>query len=166
MSDGLTNAEVIELHRRYAPYLRRRCRLLMRDVALGDDALQEVFMKLLRRGASFRDAPHPMRWLHRVTDNACFDLHRRGKRVRQMSAIEDVDELVHPGVSPDLRRAVVDVLALLDDEEKQVAVMAFVDGMSQQEIADELGYSRVTVNKRVAAIRGRVGKGDCPEVTT
>jgi RNA polymerase sigma factor (sigma-70 family) len=166
MSEGLSNAEVVELHRRYGFFLRRRCLVLMRDASLADDALQEIFMKLLRRGGSFRDAPHPMRWLHRVADHACFDLHRRGKRSRESTPIEDAEELVHPGVAPDVRRAVLDALSLLSDEEKQVAVMAFVDGMSQQEIADELGYSRVTVNKRVAAIRARVGASGVPEVTT
>jgi RNA polymerase sigma-70 factor (ECF subfamily) len=156
MGEGLTNAEVTEIHRRYGFFLRRRCQVLMRDRALADDALQEVLMKLLRHGAPFRDAPHPMRWLHRVTDHACFDLFRRGKRAREAAPIDEAEELVHPGVSPELRRAVADALAVLTEEEQEVAVMAFVDGMSQQEIADELGYSRVTVNKRVAAIRRRV----------
>jgi RNA polymerase sigma factor (sigma-70 family) len=55
-----------------------------------------------------------------------------------------------------MRRAALDALALLDEEEQKVAVMTFVDGMTQQEIADELGYSRVTINKRVAALRERL----------
>ena len=156
MTDGLSNAELIELDRRYGFYLRRRCRVLLRDAALADDAMQEILMKLLRHGATFREAPHPMRWLYRVTDHACIDLLRRGRRARQASPIEDAEDLVHPGVAPDMRRAALDALALLDEEEQKVAVMTFVDGMTQQEIADELGYSRVTVNKRVAALRERL----------
>jgi RNA polymerase sigma-70 factor (ECF subfamily) len=157
MAEGLTNAEVTEIHRRYGYFLRRRCQVIMRDRALADDAMQEVLMKLLRHGVPFREAPHPMRWLHRVTDRACFDLFRRGRRAREATPIEEAEQLVHPGVSPEVRRAIADALAVLSEEEQQVAVMAFVDGMSQQEIADELGYSRVTVNKRIAAIRRRVG---------
>ena len=165
MSEGLSNAEVTEIHRRYGYYLQRRCRLLMRDATLADDALQEVLMKLLRHGASFRDAPHPMRWLHRVTDHACFDLLRRGKRARSEAPLDDATELVHPGVAPDVRRAIVDALSLLSDGEREVAVMAFVDGMTQGEIADELGCSRVTVNKRIAEIRRRVGMDEPREVS-
>jgi RNA polymerase sigma-70 factor (ECF subfamily) len=157
MGGGLTNAEVTEIHRRYGYYLRRRCQVILRDRALADDAMQEVLLKLLRHGAAFRGAPHPMRWLQRVADRACFDQFRRGKRAREARPIEEAEDFVHPGVSPEVRRAVADTLAQLSEEEQQVAVMAFVDGMSQQEIADELGYSRVTVNKRVAAIRRRVG---------
>ncbi len=163
MSEGLTSAELRELHRRYGPFLRRRCQILMRDRALADDALQEVFMKLLRHGGPFRDAPHPMRWLHRVADHACFDLHRSGKRSRQSTPIDEAEDLVHPGVAPDARRAVLDALFALNDEDKQIAVMAFIDGMSQKEIADEIGYSRVTVNKRIAAIRDRLVSNEARE---
>jgi RNA polymerase sigma-70 factor (ECF subfamily) len=166
MSEGLSNAEVTEIHRRYGFYLRRRCRVLLRDAALADDALQEVLVKLLRRGAPFRDAPQPMRWLHRAVDHACFDLLRRGKRSRQSAPLDEAEDLVHPGVAPDVRRAIVEALSLLRDEEREVAVMAFVDGMSQGEIAAELGCSRVTVNKRVAAVRRRVGIDKQTEIGT
>ncbi len=37
----------------------------------------------------------------------------------------------------------------------RIALLLFVDGMSQGEIADEVGVSRVTVNKKVQAIRAR-----------
>ena len=37
-------------------------------------------------------------------------------------------------------------------------VMAFIDGMTQQEIADELGYSRMTIVKRLASIRERAAR--------
>jgi RNA polymerase sigma-70 factor (ECF subfamily) len=156
MGEGLTSAELKEVHRRYGPFLRRRCLILLRERALADDAFQEVFMKLLRHGAPFRSAPHPMRWLHRVTDHACFDLLRTRRRSRLASPLDEAEDLVHPGVAPDVRHAVLDALSGLSDEDKQIAVLAFVDGMSQQEIADDVGYSRVTVNKRIAAIRERL----------
>lgn len=47
------------------------------------------------------------------------------------------------------------LLAELDDDERTLAVMAFVDGFDQGEIAERIGVSRVTVNKRVAALRER-----------
>jgi DNA-directed RNA polymerase specialized sigma24 family protein len=46
--------------------------------------------------------------------------------------------------------------------------MLFVDGMSQGEAADELGVSRVTINKRAQAIRQklRIDQSSNPDVTT
>jgi RNA polymerase sigma-70 factor (ECF subfamily) len=158
VSAGLSSAEVDEVYRRYGFFLRRRCRILLRDASLAEDALQEVFVKVMRAGADLKKADHPMRWLHRVTDRACFDQLRRGKRIRAARPLHEIDELVHPGCEPDVRRAVIEVLAQMEEEEQQIAVMAFVDGMSQEEIARELGYSRVTVNKRVARIRERAAE--------
>jgi RNA polymerase sigma factor (sigma-70 family) len=44
-------------------------------------------------------------------------------------------------------------LGTLEPEAQEIALCAFIEGMSQSEIADELGYSRVTINKRVQALK-------------
>jgi RNA polymerase sigma factor (sigma-70 family) len=61
-----------------------------------------------------------------------------------------------PGVDPAARLSVLRALADLEEPEQVLAVMLFVDGMSQGEAADELGVSRVTVNKRAQKIRDRL----------
>jgi RNA polymerase sigma-70 factor, ECF subfamily len=153
-SGGLTRAELAELYRRYGTFLRRRARLVTRDPALADDALHEACLNLLRSGADYRGARQPLSWLYRVVDRASIDQLRRGKRLRSAAVFDDLDELASPpGVDHDLRLRVLELLGGLDPESAEVAVMAFVDGMTQGEIAEELGYSRVTINKRVQAIR-------------
>jgi RNA polymerase sigma-70 factor (ECF subfamily) len=157
VGEGLARDEVEGLYRRYGFFLRRRCLLLLRDAALADDALQDVFLKVMRSGAGVLTADRPMHWLYRVADRACLDLLRRTKHTRRAKELDDVaiDLPSHPGTVPELRRAAIELLDVLDDEEQAIAVMAFIDGMTQQEIADELGYSRMTIVKRVAAIRER-----------
>ena len=156
MTESLSNREVADLYRRYGFLLRRRCLMLLRQPAHVDDALQETFLKVMRAGAPIRTASEPLRWLYRVADRACFDLLRK-TRVRRAAPIDDVlDELpAHDGQEPELRRAAMELLDALDDEDQQIAVMAFLDGMNQQEIADELGYSRMTIIKRVARLKER-----------
>ncbi len=156
MSEGLTNAEVTSLYERYGFFLRRRCRALLRSRSLADDALQETFLKLLRSGAGLRAADEPLRWLYRVADRTCFD-HLRKRRNARTSSLEDVGDVLppHPSIEPEMRRAAIELLASLDDEDQSIAVMAFVDGMNQQEIADELGYSRMTIIKRIARLKER-----------
>ncbi len=157
MKDGLDNHEITDLYRRYGFFLRRRCLVLLRSDALADDAMQETFLKLMRAGAGVKTAEQPMRWLYRVVDRTCFDQLRKMKRAAREEPLDDVTVglPVHPGTTVELRRAAVELLDVLDEEEQVIAVMAFVDGMTQQEIADELGYSRMTVVKRVAGIRER-----------
>jgi len=158
VQEGLTAAEVEALYRRYAFFVRRRCRLLLKNRALADDAVQETFVNLLRRGQEARQAAEPLRFLYRVADRACFDQLRKARRkqpwAKHLVASEALDEAPgHPGVDPELRRTAIELLSSLDPESQAIAVMAFIDGMTQDEIAAELGYSRMTIVKRVAAIR-------------
>src|SRR5262249_31198073 len=138
-----------------------RCRLLMRDHAQAEDALQELLAVLLRRGESLREAESPYRWLCRAADRTCLDLLRRGKRVRDAlssDGLESLDPLwPAPVVDAEARLAALQSLAQLDDAEQTLAIMLFVDGMSQAEAAAELGVSRVTINKRTQRIRSRLG---------
>jgi RNA polymerase sigma factor (sigma-70 family) len=157
VSEGLSNREVADLHRRYGFFLRRRCRLLLRDPVLADDAFQESFVKLMRAGGPVRTAEQPLRWMYQVVDRTCFDLLRKSKHTRRSSPIEELgDELpAHPDVDPELRHAAIELLDALDVEDQRIAVLAFVDGMSQQEIADELKYSRMTIIKRITRLKER-----------
>ncbi|MDB4933858.1 MAG: polymerase, sigma-24 subunit, subfamily [Labilithrix sp.] len=145
------------MYQRYGALLSRRCRLLLRDPAQADDAVQELLSVLLRRGGGLRAADSPYRWLCRAADRACIDLLRRGKRLRSAVDIDDIDDLdpvgVAPGMDPEARCAVVESLERLDEEQQSLAIMLFVDGLSQGEAAEELGVSRVTINKRAQALR-------------
>lgn len=146
------------MYQRYGALLGRRCRLLLRDRGLAEDAVQELLTALLRRGESFREAKSPYRWLCRAADRACLDVLRRAKRLRSASALEDVGDDVGaaPGIDAEARYAVLQSLARLEDDEQMLAIMLYVDGLSQGEAAEELGLSRVTVNKRAQALRTRL----------
>lgn len=155
------------MYHRYGALLERRCRLLMRDRVLAEDALQELLATLLRRGETLRAAESPYRWLCRAVDRTCLDLLRRGKHVRAALSTGGLDALdplgAAPGVDTEARLSALQSLALLDDEQQSLAIMLFIDGMSQSEAAAELGVSRVTVNKRTQRIRAQLGLADHPE---
>lgn len=156
-SRGLSADEVTDVVRRYGALLERRCRLLMRDASQSQDALQELCATLLRRGEGLREAQSKYRWLCRAADRTCLDLLRRGRHVRRAVPLDDIDPVgAAPGVDPEARWAALQALGELSEAEQTLAIMLFVDGMSQGEAADELGVSRVTVNKRAQQIRERL----------
>ncbi|MBX3186998.1 MAG: sigma-70 family RNA polymerase sigma factor [Labilithrix sp.] len=157
---GLSAAEVSDVYRRYGALLSRRCRMLLRDRAQAEDAVQELLAVLLRRGEGMRAAESPYKWLCRAADRACIDQLRRGRHVRNAMSIDDLDPIgAAPGADPEARCAALESLARLDDEQQMLAIMLFVDGLSQGEAAAELGLSRVTVNKRAQALRAQLRLG-------
>lgn len=112
---------------------------------------------LLRRGDAVKNADSPLRWMYRALDRTCLDLLRRSKRSREALSLDDVDPIgVAPGLDAASRRAVIESLERLGEREQSIAIAVFVDGLSQGEVASELGLSRVTVNKHVQRIRAEL----------
>lgn len=151
---ALTDVELAQLYTRYGLLLLRRCKLILRDAELAHDAVQEAFVKIMRSEVTLGEIAHPLRWLYRITDRTCLDLIRKRKH-RPLTADGEIPELptAHPDVGHEERNLVLRILETLDDESQTIALLAFVDGMSQQEIGDERGFSRVTINKKLASIR-------------
>jgi RNA polymerase sigma factor (sigma-70 family) len=159
LNRSLGAEEVSALYAKYGFFLRRRCGAILRDDALADDALQEAFVKVMRSGAAIRDASEPLRWLYRVVDRCCYDALRKRRRSREASTEslgEDDMAGPHPGAAIESRDAVLQLLGTFDENAMRIALLFFMDGLSQGEIADEVGLSRVTVNKKIQAIRAGV----------
>jgi RNA polymerase sigma factor (sigma-70 family) len=151
--EPLSATDAAQLYAKYGFFLLRRCRAILRDAAAAEDALQQTFERLLRKGGDVMRADDPLRWLYRVVDRACFDVLRGRRRSLESRDDPEVDDAPCPGVDHEMRDAVLKLLGTLGEQEMQIAVLLFVDGLTQGEIAAETGVSRVTVNKRVQALR-------------
>jgi RNA polymerase sigma-70 factor (ECF subfamily) len=72
-------------------------------------------------------------------------------------AVTAMMEATLPSGDPRMRAEAKDTLTkLLSEADEDTALMAlyhFVDGLSQGEVAEVMGVSRVTVNQRLAALR-------------
>jgi RNA polymerase sigma-70 factor (ECF subfamily) len=136
--------------------LIKRCRARLGSSGLAEDALQQVFVKLIRHGAGFRAAESKLAWLYRVADNCCFDVRRgRNEPVPDDTPADDLPGSDTSGAIEDRCQA-SQILGRLGAPERRVAVLAYVDELSQGEIARELGCSRQTVNKKLRGLRGRL----------
>jgi RNA polymerase sigma-70 factor (ECF subfamily) len=67
------------LYRRYGAMVLRRCRSMLRDEERALDAMQEVFVQVLRRKDRLR-ADYPSSLLYRIATNTCLNALRAAKR--------------------------------------------------------------------------------------
>jgi RNA polymerase sigma-70 factor, ECF subfamily len=153
----VTRDELATLYTQYGFFLKRRCCVILRDSAAAEDALQDVFVKVMKSEESLASLEQPLAWLYRIVHRVCLDMIRR-RKVRKAEDLETAQYEIelgapHPSVSSEERDWATRFLGTLDDEAQEIALCAFVEGMSQSQIADELGYSRVTINKRVQALK-------------
>jgi RNA polymerase sigma-70 factor (ECF subfamily) len=153
----VTNVEVDVAYRRYAPFIMRRCRRILRDDAAAQDALQEAFCRFWRYGRSLRSSESKLAWLYRVAERCCFDqlTRRRGRSETELAGIDE--QLDYASIARDLenRQIVMRFLDRFDERVKEIAVLHYLDEMTQDEIANVTGWSRQTVFKKLTLVRNR-----------
>ena len=146
--------EVADIYERYGALMHRRCRRILRDDALADDALQEAFVNLIRYGAQFRTAESKLRWLYRLSDRCCFGQLSRRRKLAEREGGE-LPDVAARSPAFEARDRVMRILDGLSEMERRLAVLAYVDEFSQGEIGAETGWSRQTINKKLKAIRAK-----------
>ncbi len=149
-----------ELYEKHAAAVYGRCRYLLRDDAEARDALQDVFVKVLRALPEFRAAASPSTWVLRIATHHCLNL-LRSRKAQWREQLQALAARTHETEPPERRELVRALLAAAPEEAQEVAVLYFVDELTQAEIAQELGRSLPTVRKRLreflSCARGALG---------
>jgi len=151
-----------ELYEKHAAAVYGRCRYLLRDPEAAKDALQEVFAKALRSLPEFRAAASPLTWILRIATHHCLN-ELRARRAAWREQLAQIAKDRRDEVEPPERRALVRaLLSAAPAESQEVAVLYFVDELTQAEIAELTGRSLPTVRKRLreflAAARGALAE--------
>jgi RNA polymerase sigma-70 factor (ECF subfamily) len=154
---------------RYGPMVLRRCRTLLRDPAKAEDAMQDVFVSMIRHEERLRDEA-PGALLLQVATNICLN-KLRGERRRPEDATEDDDLALRIAQADDgggdaesrtLARSVLGKLFGADDplaaSTRSLAFMHLVDGMTLEEVARESRLSVSGVRKRLRGLKGRLAE--------
>lgn len=151
--DSLQRSEIEAIYTTYGSLLARRCRAILRDEGAAQDALQDVFVNLIKYGAGYREATAKLPWLYRVADRCCYRLIEKRQKIPTPVEEEPADEA--PRLSAEVRLTLLSALDRLEPEERDLAHLAFVEERSQGEIGDVLGLSRQTINKRLRELRDK-----------
>lgn len=141
---------------------------ILGDADMAADACQEAFLSAYKgirhlRGDSFKA------WLLRIVTNACYDQLRR----KQRKPSESLDELLEgsdhsaliadPAPSPEqqvlrqeLEAAITAGIQAMPYDQRVILILADVQGLSYQEIAEVTGVSLGTVKSRLNRGRARL----------
>jgi RNA polymerase sigma-70 factor (ECF subfamily) len=152
--ERISETALAALYQKYAPAIYAHCRRMLQSQAAARDATQEAFVRVLTRGPSFPNDEDALRYLYRVSTNVCLNQIREIKvHTRAAASLR-----MRPSSSGSMEGRHVDrdfAAAVLDrcgEAGATVAVLHYVDGMSQVEIAESLGITRRTVFNRLRKI--------------
>lgn len=148
------------LYAKYAPAIYAHCRRFMQSPAAARDATQEAFVRVLAHGVVLPREEEALRYLYRVATNVCLNLLREHSvHTRAAPALAARAQHVGSAETGLADREFVEVvLERCGEGGAQVAVMHYLDGMSQVEIAQVLGITRRTVFNRLRKLARVAGE--------
>ena len=146
---------------------------MLGDADAAADATQDAFIKAFQRIDQYRGGSFKA-WILRIVTNTCYDALREQKR-RPTSSLdrdeEDSDEmdsehdarLIDGTEGPDafvlrreLARAIQAAVEQLPEDQRATLVLADIEGLDYQEIADATGVALGTVKSRLSRARAKV----------
>ena len=136
----------------YAPMVHRRCKALLRDDDDALDAMQRVFVALLERGIEPND---PAAFLYRAATNTCLNMIRSSRRYQRRLdnlALIEIATFEERGLLA-ARSSLARLFGLTSESTRVIAVMHYVDGMTLEQVAREVGMSVSGVRKRLRGLR-------------
>jgi RNA polymerase sigma factor (sigma-70 family) len=139
------------LVRRHGGMVRQVCRRVLRNDADADDAVQAVFLVLVRKAGAIRDPNGLANWLFGVAHNVA----RKARQTRSRRRAKEATARPRPpaAIASDFAELLHAELAKLPAPARAVIVLCDLEGRSLAAAAQELGCPAGTVASRLA--RGR-----------
>lgn len=141
-------SDIGALFAQHGPAVFRRANRLLGNEADAQEAVQEIFIRVVKGVERFDRRAAVTTWLYQITTNYCLNKLRDGQRRREL-----VEQEGTPTEQADARAESLSLMRQLlreaDPREAEAAVFVFIDGMSHDEAAEVLGVSRRTVGNLV-----------------
>ncbi len=133
------------------------------NAAWAEDVTQDVFFKLVDKLDTLDDPARPGPWLSRVTVNRCLNKLQRERTWRDLMPTwlhtapreSRLDPELLAGARESVRRAWT-MAQQLPAKERAAFFMHRVDEMTQEEVAQTLGFSKGYVNKLIKRAEARL----------
>ena len=136
-----------DLYRDHRMRMIRLAVLLVDDPSTAEDVVQEAFTGLHRHWSGLRDEAAAVGYLRTAVVNGSRSVLRRRRTARDYVPPHQVNARSAESLAmlSAEHQAVVDALATLPPRQREVLVLRYYGGLSEQEIAESTGISRGTV---------------------
>lgn len=167
----LSKEDFEQLYSKYGPMVFRRCNFLLKDESKAQDAMQDVFVRILESGYSSDDICSSL--FFTTATRVCLN-KIRSDRYRNYLQIESLTDFIEDRASSK-QNEITDISLLLDvifsqrdSLDKEIAILYFVDDYTLEETASKTKMSVSGIRKRLASLKNYAKKyaGDKNEKNT
>ena len=144
--------DISAVYLRYSDMLYRIALMQLRNPDDAMDAVQDVFLKYIKKKTIFLSDEHEKAWFIRATVNQCHDIYRKNA-IRSHEDISTAENLVYRDHFSDDSTGILDEIEKLPEKIRTVIVLHYLEDMSIDSIARSLKISVSAVKMRLS--RGR-----------
>lgn len=156
MKASFTNKDFSELYQKYGPMVLRRCRAILKDEEKALDAMQDVFLRILESKDKIKNACASLFYV--TATRVCLNKIKSDK-LRSGPDFEKVAQFMADDFSETEKEKIDAALAIerifekRDHKDSLIATLHFVDGLTLEETAEEIGMSVSGVRKRIRELQ-------------
>lgn len=129
------------------------------DRASADDILQDVFLRIHSRIETLKDSDKVQSWMFQIARNAIIDYYRERRDLTELpeslsgSEPDPAKDTLPESETCSMDNCILPMIQSLPEKYRDALMMAEIDGLTQNQIAEKLGISLSGAKSRVQ--RGR-----------
>lgn len=151
------------LYKRYSGKVFGKCISLLKNEEAAEDAVQEIFMKILFNLSKFSGRSKFSTWLYSITYNFCIDTIRKQKKnlstavddIENYDVVDDVEDSFL--MEMNIERLKV-ILGEIPTDDKSILLMKYQDELSIKEIGDILDKSESAIKMKIKRAKQKFKK--------
>ena len=156
MSKSVSSIDFSEIYQKYGPMVLRRCRAILKDEDKALDAMQDVFLRIIESKCKIKELCASLFYV--TATRVCLN-KIRSDRLRSGPDFDVISETIASDFS-ELERDKIEAGIILesifagrDKKDSLIATLHFVDGMTLEETAEQVGMSVSGIRKRIAELK-------------
>lgn len=152
------NRELEELYSRNADMVYRICFMRLKSAEEAEDAVQNIFLRYLKKPKEFSDSEHEKAWFITAARNYCKDVFKFCGRLRRVD-MESLPEQADTAGSPESEESeLFEKLMSLPEKYREILYLYYYEDYPAKEIAKLLGRNESTVRTQLSKGRERLKK--------
>lgn len=156
-----TDRKVVhQLYERLGRAIATRISRIVKRADVGQEILQETFVKLWHLGPTFASERAAFAWVYKTSHNLALDHLRSSFTRSDFRSAAELDEeetgVLSPGQAAENRDLLRRAVAKLTSEEMSVLIYKVIDQMTLDEIATFVGGSSRSVSRTMIRIEGKL----------
>lgn len=145
------------LYERYKNKVYGKCLSMLNDVEISQDAMQEIFIKVLLSIGNFKNDSRFSTWLYSITYNYCIDVIRRGGKLafenltdnKEANAIYDENEDEYQKLFEIKVERLENILEKIPTSDKSILLMKYQGDLSIKQISEIFGKSESAIKMKI-----------------